>query len=326
MIYLEMAGRLGNQMFRYSFARKLSLLSGKELIIDFDRVYKKDNYLNTNGWTNSLKLFKAKNNFKELNNSKGKIFFRNASFMQLYYYFYFKFFSKILKKNKKKLKEFQLKMQPKLNKYNLFFLELGFYNYDLSHLNSTKVVYVCGCFESSEYFNSIKNVVLEDFQSLKQLSKKNKELMSVIINSNSVCVTVRRGDFVTNKKNSKLYNICNKKYFDNAISKMISLVKNPVFIVFSDDVEWTKNNLDFKKCPVYYEDGDDTLEEKLRMMSSCKHFIISNSTFSWWAQYLSKNQQKIVISPNRWYKNAMESDLIEKEWLTINTEDGDNIE
>ena len=209
-------------------------------------------------------------------------------------------------------------MQPKLNKYNLFFLELGYYNYDLSHLNSTKVIYVCGCFECSKYFNEVRKDIQKEFTPIKPIKEKNISLMNIIASSNSVCVTVRRGDFVTNKKNSEMYNICDKEYFDLAIKKMISYLGNPTFIIFSDDVEWAKHNLNFQGFSFFSEDGLDSVDEKIRLMSACKHFIISNSTFSWWAQYLSTNQNKIVISPDRWYKNKINSDLIEDEWIKIN--------
>ncbi len=320
MIYLEMAGRLGNQMFRYSFARKLSIMSKKELIIDFDRVYKKDEYKETAGWTNSLKLFKAKDFFYEKNNSKKEYFYKNANLMQLIVYFYFRIMSRLLKKNKSKLRKFQLKMQPLLNKYNLFFLELGYYNYDLSHLNSTKVIYVCGCFECSKYFDDIKDTIKDDLTPTKEIEEKNKELIKKINDTNSVCVTVRRGDFVENKKNSDIYNICDRKYFDKAVDIMIKKLKNPTFFIFSDDVEWAKQNINFQGYPVFSEDGTDSVDEKIRLMSSCKHFVISNSTFSWWAQYLSKNDNKIVISPNIWYKNNISSDLIEDDWIKIDVD------
>lgn len=79
-------------------------------------------------------------------------------------------------------------------------------------------------------------------------------------------------------------------------------VNNPVFIFFSDDIEWCKGNFSSIKYELYFESGKDTLAEKISLMSSCKHFIISNSTFSWWAQWLGQNEKKIVISPKHWYK------------------------
>jgi hypothetical protein len=94
-------------------------------------------------------------------------------------------------------------------------------------------------------------------------------------------------------------------------------VQNPVFFLFSDDVDWVKTNVQTGECETYCEDGTDPVWEKLRMMSMCKHFIISNSTFSWWAQWLSTNDNKIVISPSRWFNNDYQSPLIDSNWITI---------
>ena len=89
--------------------------------------------------------------------------------------------------------------------------------------------------------------------------------------------------------------------------------------MFSDDIQWVKDNIKDLDIEMYYEDGNDTLDEKLRLMYSCKHFIISNSTFSWWAQFLSRNNEKIVISPDRWYKQDISATLINDEWIKIKT-------
>lgn len=99
-------------------------------------------------------------------------------------------------------------------------------------------------------------------------------------------MSIRRGDFETNKKNKKIHSICNKEYFEKAIEKMNEILfkkgKTPTYILFSDDIEWAKKNIN-TIFPIFSEDGNDPVWEKLRMMNSCKHFILSNSTFSWWA-------------------------------------------
>ena len=92
--------------------------------------------------------------------------------------------------------------------------------------------------------------------------------------------------------------------------------KNPVYIIFSDDIEWCRENIKFSEN-IYYEDGTDPVWEKLRLMYSCKHFIISNSTFSWWAQYLSRNNDKIVIAPARWHNSGYTNDIYDENWLLI---------
>lgn len=317
MIYIEMSGRLGNQLFRYSFGRKLQELCGEEMVIDFKRVYEKGDELQ--GWKDNLKLFKVKN--YETVSDRKDIFYRNATLMQILLYVLYKLGNKMLKKNRKRLMKYQLRMQPILNKYNLYFLELGFYRYDFSYLEKTKLKYICGCFESDKFFSDIQNKLLNEIQPIKPKEKKNELLYEKIENTNSVCVTIRRGDFVSNKKNKKLYDICSIEYYKKAIQMMREKIGNPTFIMFSDDIQWVKENIKVDGVSMYYEDGTDSLEEKLRLMYSCKNFIISNSTFSWWAQFLSRNEHKIVISPSKWYNEDIVSTLINEEWIKIDTDE-----
>lgn len=93
-------------------------------------------------------------------------------------------------------------------------------------------------------------------------------------------------------------------------------VRNAKFFVFSDDIEWVKENMNFPEDSVF-ESGNDPVWEKLRMMYSCKHFIISNSTFSWWAQYLSRNSEKVVIAPNKWRNKGVWQDIYQENWNII---------
>ncbi len=313
MIYLEMAGRLGNQLFRYAFAKRIQKITGEELYIDFKRVYSKGE--EKDGWTNSLKLFNTQN-YYEVNDRKD-IFYKNASFMQKIIYTIYKVGNFYFKKDKAKLRRYQLKCQPLLNKYNLYFIEIGYYDYDFKYLKNNKVKYICGCFECDKYFIDIRDEILKEFQSNRPINENNKLLYEKMKSTESICISIRRGDFVTNEKNSKLYNICDLEYYNNAIKIIKEKIEKPVFFVFSDDINWARENIKIKNTEVYYETGNDTVDEKLRLMSNCKHFIISNSSFSWWAQFLSKNNDKVVISPSRWYKNDLKSDLINDNWIKV---------
>ena len=127
------------------------------------------------------------------------------------------------------------------------------------------------------------------------------------------------GDFVKNNSIKSLTNVCSKKYFYDGIKYMQKKLEQPVFIIFSDDVIWCKRNLELPDN-TYFEDGTDPIWEKLRLMYSCKNFIISNSTFSWWAQYLSRNDNKIVVAPSRWRNFEMPNDIYEDNWIKINVD------
>jgi hypothetical protein len=110
-------------------------------------------------------------------------------------------------------------------------------------------------------------------------------------------------------------------YFYRAVEYIKSKVENPVFIIFSDDVEWCKENFHID-APTYYETSGNPIWEKIRLMSGCKHFIIHNSTFSWWAQHLSQNKDKIVIAPTKWMqRDDQPIDIYEDGWVYL-TPDG----
>jgi len=142
------------------------------------------------------------------------------------------------------------------------------------------------------------------------------KLMHIIQNNNSVAVCVRRGDFL-NAKNAEMYNVCGLSYYERAIKLIKQRIAKPVFIFFSDDLDWVKEHLDVGNCDCFYESGKDEVWETMRLMSSCKHFIISNSTFHWWAQYLCDYPDKVVVAPSRWYGNKLESALYQDNWDLI---------
>jgi len=108
-----------------------------------------------------------------------------------------------------------------------------------------------------------------------------------------VALHIRRGDLVTHQKITPLVKM---SYYDRAIKHFTDLgYKN--FLVFSDDINWCKQNL---KQPVNFSFSTLTdAKEDLSLQSCCEHQIISNSTFSWWSAWLNQNPNKIVIAPHK---------------------------
>jgi superfamily I DNA and/or RNA helicase len=104
--------------------------------------------------------------------------------------------------------------------------------------------------------------------------------------------------------------ICNEVYFDNAISYIQKKVNSPIFYVFSDDLEWCKEKFDHRGDFYFIEGNKNEPLEDLRLMMSCKHAIISNSTFSWWAAWLIKNMNKKIVTPSVW--NKQNTKIIDK--------------
>lgn len=123
------------------------------------------------------------------------------------------------------------------------------------------------------------------------LSEKNQHIADKMQQENSVAIHVRRGDF-------KIAGIDMLKmsYYDKAIQYMNSHLSNPHFYIFSDDIQWCKENFKLSD-PHTFVDWNTKDYEDLHLMTQSKHNIIANSSFSWWGSFLNKNPKKIVIVP-----------------------------
>lgn len=156
-----------------------------------------------------------------------------------------------------------------------------------------------------------------------EINKNNKYIYDLAELDNSICISIRGGNYLYPTIKKKLF-VCDKDYFYKSINMIKDVIKNPKFVIFSDDLNWVKEYIKFEEnfsdCDFYYESGNDTVEEKLRMMSKFKNFIISNSSFSWWAQYLSKRENKYVIAPDRWFTSGNKCGLYMDSWKLINAE------
>lgn len=293
MINLKIRGRLGNQMFQYAAALSIreKLKDKNKINVDFSTVYQY-------GFTNELKNF----NVSKMNESNLKL--------SLYQYILIIKFKLVRVLFPKKVEKEKMKLEEK----GLIYQEYGYHDIKLN--KNCKNTMVSGFFECPKYFDNVKEQIQEEFQPINPPIEKNKKLYEEIEKSESVCVTIRRGDFLSDKYKDNFY-VCTPDYFKKGIEILSKKVKNPKFFVFSDDIEWCKNNLKFLPKGTMYESGDDPAWEKLRLMYSCKHFIISNSTFSWWAQYLCRNKNKKVVAPSRWYNTGDNKDIYEDNWILI---------
>lgn len=310
MIYVEMNGRCGNQLFDYSFARKMSLVLNDEITLNFYNVIKSSNI--DPSWKNELKSF-CVHSFKIENSSKPLVY-SHGNLIQIIVYVMFLLISKIPYKSRNVLFKRQERFQPFLNRLGIFFLEHGFSPIIQPR---TKNIFINGTYEDSRWFNDIRETLVNEIVPV-SINHRNDDLIEKMKNTNSVCVSIRRGDFLS-PENSKLRNICTKEYYKKAFKIVTDSIQKPVFFFFSDDINWVKNNIsvDYES---YYEVGDDTVANKLYMMSSCKHFIMSNSTFCWWAEYLSKHHKEshLVVSPDHWLNiPGYIHQLINKNWVLV---------
>jgi Glycosyl transferase family 11 len=170
-------------------------------------------------------------------------------------------------------------------------------------------------YQSEKYFAEIKNQILTEFTLKTPLSTQAENIYNNIkLQSNPVSLHIRRGDYVNNKHHP----LCDLEYYYHAEHYIKSKINNPLFFIFSDDIEWVRQNLKISNC-VFVSNPNITEVEELTLMSNCSHNIIANSTFSWWGAYLNQKDGKIVIAPKQWTKNksSNELDILPKNWIQI---------
>ena len=141
--------------------------------------------------------------------------------------------------------------------------------------------YVCGYWQSEEYFREIATTIRTDFTFKQPLSNQNADLAEKISRLNSVSLHVRRNDYATNQKINATHGLCSMEYYKEAIRYIVERVERPNFFVFSDDIAWVKSNLEIG-FPCEYVDHNQGAESynDMRLMSLCQHHIIANSSFS----------------------------------------------
>lgn len=203
-----------------------------------------------------------------------------------------------------------------VEKYGLLFSGASDKAHPIQCINRDHI-FIRGYFADKANFDSIRPILLSEFTPKQAPLIQNTELYKAIAKTNSVCISVRRGDYLS-KENKSNFFVCDESYFRKAISVLCEKIESPTLIFFSNDIQWVREHLNYDEYPCYYESGQDPVWESLRLMYSCHHFIISNSTFSWWAQYLGQREGKIVISPSRWFANPQwHSNLIDDDFIQI---------
>lgn len=288
MVRIKIIGGLGNQMFQYAAAKSLALHNNTQVLADIS-AFKKYN-------VHPLRL-------NELNcdcefKSKSSVLLKVLEVSDIF---------------------------RTLSKWNFLFnlyIEKSLV-FDSGFLKLSGKSQLVGYFQSEKYFSSIRKVLLEDFAIKEPLRQSDRLIEKHILETNSISVHVRRGDYVSNPSANAVHGTCDQSYFSKALRELKdknALPPGGVLFVFSDDIEWCKNNLNFDNKTIFV-DGDPTRPEvDIHLMSKCKHNIISNSTFSWWGAWLNVNPQKIVVAPLQWFSPDSghdDRDIVPSSWHKI---------
>lgn len=191
-----------------------------------------------------------------------------------------------------------------------FFKERIAYKFDKKILNTSHNSYLFGYWQTEKYFKEYREDILKMFTPRYELSQTCSSFIQKVKSCNSVAVHVRRGDYV------KLGICLDLSYYKNAFSVLNEKFKNLTYFVFSDNVDFAKQM--FKDIDGIFEYVENSLSnstlDDFFIMKECKHIIMANSSYSWWAAWLNDNPDKIVIYPK---DDKISTDFYPQEWIMI---------
>lgn len=290
MVIVLLTGGLGNQMFQYCLYKKLISI-GRDVRID-------DNRLRTEG---------NEHNGLELERVFG-INYRRASVRDVKA-FNNKYNLKGAFRQVRKM--FGRQVPPRGYKEGRLVYRNDFYK--------LKDVYLWGYWQSWKYFYELRDDILKDFSFRYIDNARNNELLESIKNTNAVSIHVRRGDYLKAEYAAMFGNICTKDYYMAAVSYMEKTVGKCHFYIFTDDVDWVLQNMDFagEYTVVDWNRGADSYMD-MYFMTLCRHNIIANSSFSWWGAWLNQNPDKVVIAPKKWSNDEEDfKDTVPDDWVRL---------
>lgn len=187
--------------------------------------------------------------------------------------------------------------------------------FDPAVLDAPGSALLIGYWQSPRYFGGVESQIRDDFRFALAGTEHEESLLAEIRTSPAVSIHVRRGDYV----GSERFTALPAAYYRDAVAAIAERTGSPHLYVFSDDVPWCREHLELPFPTVFVERPAGHPGGDLRLMSSCRHHVISNSTFGWWGAWLNPSREKIVVAPRRWFREPAQDpvDIVPAGWLQI---------
>lgn len=211
---------------------------------------------------------------------------------------------------------FERRLCPIFNRFGVHFATEGF----LPCRRMTENLLAWGYFQAEEYFVPYTEDIRRELRPKPEHIPTGEfadSLAKAIKAGRTVCVHARRGDYL--KPENAALQVCTLSYYRRAIAAAQKALPEATFVFFSDDPDWVRENLQVAGSPALYAPAGGTAVGDLALMQQCSDFILSNSTYSWWAQYLSTAPDKQVFAPDRWYAGGKKTALYQDFWQLIDT-------
>ena len=305
MLIIKLQGGLGNQMFQYAFAKSAQIKNQQKKEIGQSSRNNLELKLDTSYYTKKDILALQKDTPRKYLLDKFNIDEKIATEDEV-----------------KKLNPFWFKFYKKI-KGKIFGYENQYIFYPKSLVVGDNT-YLEGSWQSEKYFQEIADIIKKQFTLKNPFHPTSQKMLDEIKNAENsgkipVSIHVRRTDYVNREVNAKFFGACSLDYYKSAVEIIKQKISSPNFFIFSDDIEWAKENLDFISPAEFVSNPEIPDYEELILMSKCKHNIIANSSFSWWGAWINQNPNKIVVAPKKWVQKNEEDfkDIIPSEWIRL---------
>jgi hypothetical protein len=304
MIILSLGGGLGNQMFQYAFARKMQKITGDDELI-FSTYQLK-------GTGNGERiLFNL--------NIDDRISFCDEGKEQSVKELHTAIRKRISTRNKigHFIPHTTDRYLKKLSRRGIYTTSAMYGVQDFEYPD-VPARYVFGGFQTHRYWEDMIPQIVEELRVKRAPSEANLAMTEEMRSCESVCVHIRRGDYLAPE--FAHLNVCGEDYYMEAMRRMKAMKPDAVFFIFSNnhkELMWIKENYKLDEFNVRFVDLKNPDYEELRLMYNCKNFIIANSTYSWWAQLLAYNDDKIVMAPSIWNRELSADGIYMKGWEII---------
>lgn len=278
---VRLSGGLGNQMFQYAFGRATSIQKNEPLFID-DFSFQRDS-------------------LREYALGQYQIEARKISGVSKIYY------NTLFYANRK------LHFVPRgVVKCGMYYESAEFMQDDVLALNAK---YYEGCWQNTAYFAKYEKELKKELTYQGIMSQELTELAQKLREGTTVAVHVRHGDYL-NAFNQTIYEVPEATYYQHAMQYMKKLYPHCSFYFFSDDMDWCMEQFGKEESCVFPKvQTPHTAQEDIYLMQQCSHFIIANSSFSWWAAWLGADECSTCIAPKDWYKDTRMNDGVKKALL-----------
>lgn len=290
MIITHLKGGLGNQLFQYAAGLSLATHHGVECKVAITELLKPDEAIGT------IRQFDLQNIIAapQIATAAEIKALEPSSFFDAYW--------------QKCLPPFKRKMYKEVD-----------FTFDPNFYKARNHLLLKGYRQSPKYFSNINHQIKDGFVFKQEVIKNVIDLGNQIQQKESVSIHIRRGDY-NNAVVREYHGILDDAYYQSAIHHLQIMYPTSVFYIFSDNPDWVSSNLQLPNDAIFVSGSlTSTAFEDFYLISCCRHNIIANSTFSWWAAYLNSNPNKTVIAPKHWFNKAPYNtkDLYPDGWIKL---------